>query len=154
MPALLMAGLGSLSVDRNTVSDSYGGFWLVSQTRRPPDFFDPNAVGDPAKFLTFAQQATTPLLDRILVIAPAIGQALPPPPPERQRRLVAAGSAAARFRDCQVDAVITGSNSGAGLLVVDLAEATGSAVIHGSRIRTRFPAGDTALAYRTRSRPA
>jgi hypothetical protein len=150
VPALLMAGLGSVSIDRNAVRDSYGGFWLVSLDPARPGFFDPNAVGDPAKFQTFAQQGTAPLLDRILVIAPAIGQALPPPPPPGSAPLppaAAAGSLRLDLRDCQVDAVITGSNSGAGLLVVDLAEATGSAVVHGSRIRNRFPAGAAALAY-------
>jgi hypothetical protein len=147
VPTLLMAELGSLSIDRNTVRDSYGGFWLVSIDPAHLDFFDPNAVGDPAKFLTFAQQGNAPLLDRILVIAPAIGQALPPLPPGSGQRPGATGSLRLDFRDCQVDAVITGSNSGAGLLVIDLAEATGSAVVHGSRIRNRFPAGDTALAY-------
>ena len=148
VPTLLMAALGSLSIDRNTVRDSYGGFWLVSLDPAHSGFFDPNAVGDPAKFLTFARQGTAPLLDRILVIAPAIGQALPPPPPgSGPQQPTAGGSLRVDFRDCQVDAVITGSNSGAGLLVIDLAEATGSAVVHGSRIRNRFPAGDTALAY-------
>jgi hypothetical protein len=148
VPALLMAGLGSLSIDRNTVRDSYGGFWLVSLDPAQSGFFDPNAVGNPATFHTFAQQGTAPLLDRILVIAPAIGQALPPPPPgSAPQPPAAAGSLRLAFRDCQVDAVITGSNSGAGLLVINLAEATGSAVVHGSRIRNRFPAGAAALAY-------
>jgi len=151
VPALLMSELGSLSIDRNTVRDSYGGFWLVSLDPAHSGFFDPNAVGDPATFQTFARQGTTPLLDRILVIAPAIGQALPPSPPSPPgsgpQPPGTAGSLRLDFRDCQVDAVITGSNSGAGLLVIDLAEGTGSAVIHGNRIRNRFPAGDAALAY-------
>jgi hypothetical protein len=148
VPALLMAGLGSLSIDRNTVRDSYGGFWLVSLDSAQLDFFDPNAIGVPATFQTFAQQGTAPLLDRILVMAPAIGQALAPPPPgSGPQQPSAAGSLRLAVRDCQVDAVITGSNSGAGLLVIDLAEATGSAVVHGNRIRNRFPAGDAALAF-------
>ena len=141
--ALLMAELGSQSVDRNTVRDSYGGFWLVSLDPAHYDFFDQQTVGP---YLTAAEQGNAPLVDPILVMAPAIGQALPLPPsmpPEPGTGV----SLRLDFRDCQVDAVLAGSNSGAGLLVVDLAEAAGSAVVHGSRIRNHFPAGDTALAY-------
>jgi len=47
--------------------------------------------------------------------------------------------------DCQVDAVIADSYSGAGLLVVDLAAGESSAVLHGNRIRSRFPMGETVL---------
>ena len=60
--------------------------------------------------------------------------------------------------DCQVDAVIAESYSGAALLMVDLAEDTifstpvlgppvASAVVHGSRMRCRFPLGETALGF-------
>ena len=141
--ALLMAELGSQSVDRNTVRDSYGGFWLVSLDPAHYDFFDKQTVGP---YLTAAEQGNAPLVDPILVMAPAIGRALPLPPsmpPEPGTGV----SLRLDFRDCQVNAVLAGSNSGAGLLVVDLAEAAGSAVVHGSRIRNHFPAGDTALAY-------
>jgi hypothetical protein len=146
VPALLMAELGSLSIDRNTVRDSYGGFWLVSLDPAHFNYFDQNAIGEPAQFLTFASQGNAPLLDRILVIAPAIGQVLPRPisgPPLPGTSV----SLRLDFRDCQVDAVLGGSNSGAGLLIADFAEATGSAVVHGNRIRNHFPAGDTALAH-------
>jgi hypothetical protein len=49
--------------------------------------------------------------------------------------------------DCQVDAVIAESYSGAALILVDLAEtaSTTSAVIHGNRLRCRFPGGETAM---------
>ncbi len=47
--------------------------------------------------------------------------------------------------DCQVDAIIADSYSGAGLLVVDLAAGESSAVLHGNRIRSRFPMGETVL---------
>jgi Family of unknown function (DUF6519)/IPT/TIG domain len=48
--------------------------------------------------------------------------------------------------DCQVDAVIAESYSGAGLLFADLmASATASALIHGNRLRTRFPWGETVM---------
>ena len=139
VPVLLMAGLGSVSIDRNTVSDGYGGFWLASLGPTNSGFSNPAPAG---------AAGTVPLEDLILVMAPAIGQALPhPPPPPSGGVPEPASSLRLDLRDCQVDAVLADSNSGAGLLIVDLAEATGSAVVHGNRIRTRFPAGDTALAY-------
>jgi hypothetical protein len=61
--------------------------------------------------------------------------------------------------DCQVDAVIAESYSGAALIIADLTEdplfgsavvrgtAATSAVVHGSRMRCRFPAGETALGF-------
>src|SRR6202012_2538674 len=49
------------------------------------------------------------------------------------------------FCDCQIDAIVAASYSGAGLLVVDLNTDWGSAVVHGNRIRSRFPIGETAL---------
>lgn len=49
--------------------------------------------------------------------------------------------------DCQVDAVIAESYSGAALILVDLAEnaSTTSAVIHDNRLRCRFPGGETSM---------
>ncbi|HUA27949.1 MAG TPA: DUF6519 domain-containing protein [Streptosporangiaceae bacterium] len=48
--------------------------------------------------------------------------------------------------DCQVDAVIAESYSGAGLLVADLSQSqSASALVHGNRIRSRFPAGEAVL---------
>ncbi len=47
--------------------------------------------------------------------------------------------------DCQVDAIIADSYSGAGLVVVDLAAGESSAVLHGNRFRSRFPMGETVL---------
>ena len=48
--------------------------------------------------------------------------------------------------DCQIDAIIAESYSGAGLLVADLTQsASASALAHGNRIRSRFPAGTGAL---------
>jgi hypothetical protein len=47
--------------------------------------------------------------------------------------------------DCQIDSVISGSYSGAGLLIADLTADAGSALVHGNRIRSRFPMGETAL---------
>jgi hypothetical protein len=46
---------------------------------------------------------------------------------------------------CQVDSVLADSYSGAALLVADLSATPGSALIHGNRLRSRFPNGETAL---------
>jgi hypothetical protein len=48
--------------------------------------------------------------------------------------------------DCQVDAVVAESYSGAGLLVADMSQSqSASVLVHGNRIRSRFPAGEAAL---------
>ena len=48
--------------------------------------------------------------------------------------------------DCQIDAIIAESYSGAGLLLADLTQsASASALAHGNRIRSRFPSGSAAL---------
>jgi Family of unknown function (DUF6519)/IPT/TIG domain len=48
--------------------------------------------------------------------------------------------------DCQIDAIIAESYSGAGLLVADLSQSqSASMLMHGNRVRTRFPAGEAAL---------
>jgi IPT/TIG domain len=61
--------------------------------------------------------------------------------------------------DCQVDAVIADSYSGAALIIADLTQdpifpsgaapgaAVASAVVHGNRLRSRFPLGETALGF-------
>ncbi len=45
--------------------------------------------------------------------------------------------------DCQVDAVLANSYSGAALFVADLTQAGASALVHGCRLRSRFPMGET-----------
>jgi hypothetical protein len=45
----------------------------------------------------------------------------------------------------QFDAVVPSSYSGAGLLVADLTDTPGSALLTGNRIRNRFPDGQTAV---------
>lgn len=49
--------------------------------------------------------------------------------------------------DCQVDAVIASSYSGAGLLVADFSQTQGSMLLHGCRVRNRFPSGETFSSY-------
>jgi hypothetical protein len=47
--------------------------------------------------------------------------------------------------DNQIDAVVEDSYSGAGLVVFDLTSNPGSLLLHGNRIRNRFPQGQTVL---------
>ncbi len=246
VPALVMAQIGTLRVDQNTVRNSYAGFWFVSiaDPAQLLPFFGEFAAGNPGLYQFLAIAGRSALLDRILVIASAIGQVLPATPPEGEpvvpgkihpldtaqlmlarqtlrailthaarsgsgNSSVASGAtteaeevsppstqpasapvqevtgdaeeakltelppeidafltnlsapAAAPVPvadtgtigvsvrldlcDCQVDAIVADSYSGAGLLVVDLTTETGSALLHDNRIRSRFPMGETVL---------
>ena len=49
--------------------------------------------------------------------------------------------------DCQIDAIIADSYSGAGLFLVDFTSDAGSVLLHGNRIRSRFPGGEAVLVY-------
>ena len=50
------------------------------------------------------------------------------------------------IRDCQIDAVVLESYSGAALILVNLTETgAASAVVHGNRMRCRFPRGEVAM---------
>jgi IPT/TIG domain len=261
VPVLAITQLGTLRIDKNTVRNSYGGFWLYSITD-PSQLilFDSLAIGNPQIFSSFGSLGAAALCDRIPPMATALARVLPTTPPQsaafasrrilapsageiaRARQLftayylrargpggpsgaapagtaraaaAAAGPAgvptaaepaeaapaeAARaaaaaelpsvlntiFRippgviepaievaetgtsvfprldlaDCQVDAVIADSYSGAALIMADLAEdpltfstpivlgpRVASAVVHGSRMRCRFPLGETALGF-------
>jgi Family of unknown function (DUF6519)/IPT/TIG domain len=191
--ALVTAQLGTLRVDRNTVRNTYGGFWLVSLADPTQSLiFSQFTVGDATAYQQFATVGVASLRDGIFVIATAIGQTLPATPPPPPALAAVSGPVAqpaprtalqgpgAPLRpvmpvtlgfprplpevvsipfadpgtgvslrldccDCQVDAVIAGSYSGAGLLVMDLTPNAGSVVCHGNRIRNRFPGGETAL---------
>ena len=232
VPALIMAQIGTLRADRNTVRNCYAGLWLVSiaNPAQVLPFFDPIAIGNAALFEFAAILGISALLDRILVIAAAVGQVLPATPPAGGRLIAikivtptaaqltlahqtvraifthaaasgsgpvaapASGQQAAGtpgeqvteeaapgqlppaidaflsglgtpadagipvadtgtsdlavrldLCDCQVDAVIADSYSGAGLLVLDLTAGTGSALLHDNRIRSRFPFGAAVL---------
>jgi hypothetical protein len=156
IPALVMAQLSALRVDRNTVRNSYGGFWLVSLAG-PAQLlvFDQFSVGDPQLYRQFASTGIAALRDGIFVIANAIGWVLPAAieadfgTPVRAAPATADPGPSGPLRldlcDCQVDAIITGSYSGAGLVVVDLTNDAGSILLHGNRIRSNFPMGETAL---------
>jgi hypothetical protein len=145
---LAMAQLGTLRINQNTVRNSYGGFWLVSLADPSQvAMFDETAVGNPDAYQSFARSGIAALADRLFVIAPAIGQVLPPAAPPAVTQVTDTGTGVSLqldFYGCQVDAVIANSFSGAGLLVMDLAQ-TGSALVHGSRIRNRFSIGEAVL---------
>jgi hypothetical protein len=230
VPALVITQIGTLRVEQNTVRNSYGGFWFVSlaDPAQLLPFFDQLAIGSAQLHNIAATTGLTAILDRIFVIAGAIGQVLPVTPAEGgfrepgrihpldtdqlslARQTLSAiftnsarsgGSSAAAapgtpgtekvtgaaaeaeaielppglggflgnlgapavppipvadtgtsdvsvrldLCDCQVDAVIAESYSGAGLLVLDLTAGTGSALLHDNRIRNRFPLGETVL---------
>ncbi|HUO37707.1 MAG TPA: IPT/TIG domain-containing protein, partial [Mycobacterium sp.] len=225
IPALVMARLGSLRIDTNTVRNTYGGFWLVSIAEAAQTLmFDQQNVGDTKLYIPAAGVGIASLRDAIFMIASQLGQLLPttgpgatpatpsgvaaptpatpsgvaaPTPahltlarealtaiharaqatagvaitglPEATRAAVGAPAALSSaivtkaavavpladtgtsvslrldICDCQIDAIIADSYSGAGLLVVDLTADLGSAVVHGNRIRSRFPMGESAL---------
>ena len=233
VPLFAMTQLGTLRIDKNTVRNSYGAFWLYSVTNSSQlTIFDTLAIGNPTIYQDLAEIGAAAITDRIVPIATALARVLPTTPPVNgalvDRRIsapsavqlalarqtfsafyaqakgsgAASGTASAAaadtasatgqsalapaaeaadlpraisivFRpppgepaevdipvadtgtsvsprldlcDCQIDAVIAESYSGAALIMVDLAQsAVASAVVHGSRIRCRFPLGETAL---------
>ena len=219
VPALAMAQIGTLRVDQNMVRNSYAGFWFVS-IADPTQLlaFDQFAVGDPKLYSSFVLTTSSALLDRIFVIATAIGQVLsaisaaggplvsrqtitrgaapltlarqtlsaifthatrlggsseattsgtteqaklnelPPeidalftnlgaPASEAPVPVADTGTSGVPLRldlcDCQIDAIIADSYSGAGLFVLDFTAEPGSALLHDNRIRSRFPNGET-----------
>jgi Family of unknown function (DUF6519) len=99
VPALVIAHLGTLRISRNTVHRGYGGFWLISVANPQLSvIFDRIAIGDADAYRELAEKTGgAALLDRILVIATAIGQVLPAAPPRGDRlelgRVLAADSA-------------------------------------------------------------
>jgi hypothetical protein len=194
---LVMAQLGTLRIDKNTVRNSYGGFWFLSLGGPSWVTVYDVLAGNSDAYYDLAVSKAAALLDPIFMLATAIGRVLPATPPAGgplvprkiftpstaeltlARRafsakvtamppridaiftnLGAPGSAASipaadtgtsvslrlDLCDCQVDSIIADSYSGAGLFVADLTSGAGSALLHGSRIRSRFPGGETAFA--------
>jgi hypothetical protein len=87
VPALVIAGLGALRISRNTVRYGYGGFWLISvASPQLSVMFDRIAVGDAGAYRALIERfGGAALLDRILVMAIAIGRVLPAVPPGGER---------------------------------------------------------------------
>lgn len=103
VPALVIAHLGTLRISRNTVRYAYGGFWLISLAHSELSvIFDRIAIGDADAYRDLVEKfGGAALLDRILVIATAIGQVLPAAPPRGDRlelgRVLTADGALLRF---------------------------------------------------------
>ncbi len=77
-----MTQLGTLRVDENTVRNSYGGFWFFSLTDMSlVTDLQQIAAGNPGTYLRFASIGRAALLDRIFVMATAMGRVLTTPPP-------------------------------------------------------------------------
>jgi hypothetical protein len=82
LPVLGLAQLGTIRFERNTIRECYGGIWLVSiQDTGAVTLFDQIGVGDSNLWTDFNNAGTTALLDRIYVLALAMGQVLPTTPP-------------------------------------------------------------------------
>jgi hypothetical protein len=87
VPTLVIAHLGTLRISRNTVRYAYGGFWLISLAHSELSvIFDRIAIGDADAYRDLVEKfGGAALLDRILMIATAIGQVLPASPPRGDR---------------------------------------------------------------------
>ncbi len=251
-----LAQLGTVALDGNTIRDCYGGIWLVSfDGSGAITLFDQLSSGGTGVWTDLSNTATTALLDRVFMIAFAMGQVLPTSPPlalaaplraiqlpdavqiNRVQTLLgnlagilkltgpavpptpvsttptpaaeaelartakpvlddgladdilnlpvkpviptipttlpgllglsttltgqqAAGTPAVtappaptgvevqlrlELSDCEVDAVVADSWSGAGVVVLDLSSDPGAAIVHGNRVRNRFPQGQSAV---------
>ena len=149
VPALAMAQLGSVRVDRNTVNGAYGGFWLVSLTgtAQQEDAFGQLSIAAPQTYQQYASSGIAALADVIFPMASQIGWVLPAVPGGSPAG-AGTGTSVALQLDMsgnRVDTTLADSYSGAGLVVADLTADAGSALIHGNRIGTRFPMGAAAL---------
>ena len=82
LPVFAMTQLGTMRIDKNTVRNSYGGFWLYSITDSSQlVLFDKLAIGTPQIFQSFANAGAAALCDRIAPIATALARVLPTTPP-------------------------------------------------------------------------
>jgi hypothetical protein len=113
------------------------------------------AAAEPAGSPTTAEPAQAavlpPLLNDILRLPLGTAEAIPP------ADTGTSVSPRLDLADCQVDAIIADSFSGAALIIADLTQQTivapapptgnpvASAVVHGNRMRSRFPLGETVL---------
>lgn len=152
VPALALAQLGALRVERNTVQACYGGFWLISLTspnqqvlflHTPYQNAGQNVV---QVYGTVAEAGLAPLADVVFALATGFGWALPAPSgaaagtgtaPAVPLRLDVSGN--------QIDTSLASPYSGAGLIVADFTTGGGTAIVNGNRISSRLPMGAAAL---------
>jgi len=147
VPALALAQLGAVRLERNTASGVYGGFWLISLTGTAlqQSTFAQFPVGDPQTYGQYATPGIAALADVILPLASQVGWVLPATPGGSP-----AGAQTSPFLQLdlsgnRIDATLDAADAGAGVVVADLTADPGSALIHGNRIGTRFPGGAAAL---------
>jgi hypothetical protein len=82
VPALVVAQLGTIRVDCNTVQDCYGGIWLFSVANSALiNAFDLFPVGDAEVHKDLTRVGLSALGDAILVIARGFARVLPATPP-------------------------------------------------------------------------
>ena len=146
VPVLAMAQLGSLQLERNTVSGGYGGFWLISlaSTAQQEQIMSQITFGNVSKYMYYAGSGVAALADVVILMASEIGWQFPATPGSAP----AAGPGVTLQLDLsgnRIDATLGHSYSGAGLVVADLTIDAGSALIHGNRIGTSFPMGAAVL---------
>ena len=146
VPVLAMAQLGSLQLERNTVSGGYGGFWLISlaSTAQQVQIMSQITFGNVSKYMSYAGSGVAALVDVVILMASEIGWQFPATPGSAP----AAGPGVTLQLDLsgnRIDATLAHSYSGAGLVVADLTIDAGSALIHGNRIGTSFPMGAAVL---------
>lgn len=142
VPALALAQLGALRLDRNTVRACYAGFWLMSFTsqNQQVQFLDLMEQS----YQTLAGAGIGPLADVIFSLATGFGWVLP------AASITPAGTGTAPVLQLdvsgnQIDTTLAGSYSGAGLIVTDFTAGAGTALVHGNRIVSRLPLGAAAF---------
>jgi hypothetical protein len=111
-------------------------------------------AGSPAAAEPAQAAILSPLLNSILALPPGTTAEVIPPADTGT-----SVSPRLDLADCQIDAVIADSFSGAALIIADLSHQTAiasavpagspvaSAVVHGNRLRSRFPLGETVLGF-------
>ena len=147
VPALALARLGAVRLDRNTASGVYGGFWLISLTgtAQQQSTFAEFPVADPATYGPYATSGIAALADVILPLASQVGWVLPATQGGSAGGLQANPFLQLDLSGNRIDANLDAAGAGAGLVVADLTADAGSALIHGNRVGTFFPGGAAAL---------
>ncbi len=82
VPTLVVAQLGTIRVDNNTIQDCYGGIWLVSMANSAlTNAFDLLPIGDAGVRTDLTTVGLSALGDAIFVLALGIARVLPATPP-------------------------------------------------------------------------
>jgi Family of unknown function (DUF6519) len=82
VPALVVAQLGTIRVNNNTIQDCYGGIWLLSMANSAlTNSFDLLPIGDQSTHTDLVSVGMSALGDGIFVLALGIARVLPTTPP-------------------------------------------------------------------------